>query len=406
MNIASDISNLLGRFGANANGYLEVENTNEYKELPKTPVAVPVEPVNVPAGVKETENTPPAVEKEAASTPPSVAAANSPHSLSERVEPVIVDLPADTDGASPSATVAVPAAAPTPVLSSSLRSLLAEVALKRETQARDQNEEMALHTALNLAQPITPAQVIAIASPKGGVGKTTICAALAGALNGKGRVIAIDLDPQNALQYQLGAGSDAAPVDAAPTEEHWSSLLRLGSTGTCVLSYEAISEEGQRSLEQRIQKDRHWLARQLRRMNLTADDVVIIDTPAGRTPYLEQALDAADQVVVVVTPDAASFMALDRCGDLFDQRDECSYVVNQFDATRTFSQDMLEVFKRRLGSKLIGVVPLDHAISEGLAYSANTLMESGKSRVWHEIQAICDVLKSQSEPHALAGIRA
>ncbi|WP_034294835.1 cellulose biosynthesis protein BcsQ [Herbaspirillum sp. RV1423] len=408
MNIASDISNLLGRFGANANGYLEVENTIEYKELPKTAVVIPVGPVNSPAGVNETEDSPPAAEKETVSAPPSVAAANSPHSAGERVEPVIVDLPADTDGAAPSATATAtaPDPVPPPVFSSSLRSLLAEVALKRESQARAQNEETALHTSLNVAQPLTPAQVIAIVSPKGGVGKTTICAALAGALHGKGRVIAIDLDPQNALQYHLGAGSDAAPAGAALTEERWSSLLRSGAAGTCVLSYEAISEEGPRALEQRIQKDRHWLSRQLGRMNLGADDVVILDTPAGRTPYLEQALDVADQVVVVVTPDAASFLALDHIGDLFDQHGDCSYVVNQFDASRTFCQDMLEVLKRRFGSKLIGVVPLDHAISEGLAYGVNTLMENRKSPAWHEIQAIGDVLKSESESHALAGIRA
>ncbi|WP_441294732.1 ParA family protein, partial [Herbaspirillum sp. B65] len=46
--------------------------------------------------------------------------------------------------------------------------------------------------------PSTPAHVIAVVSPKGGVGKTTLCSALACSLARHGRVIAVDLDPQNA----------------------------------------------------------------------------------------------------------------------------------------------------------------------------------------------------------------
>ena len=50
------------------------------------------------------------------------------------------------------------------------------------------------------------AVVIAITNQKGGVGKTTTCAAFCGGLTESGKsVLAIDLDPQGNLSFSLGA---------------------------------------------------------------------------------------------------------------------------------------------------------------------------------------------------------
>jgi cellulose synthase operon protein YhjQ len=407
MNMANDIANLLRRFGANADGYLEVESALDYKELPLTSVTAPAKSVQVSANEVEGAALVPA--RKIAPTPLSVAVVSTLHPMAERVEPVTAEAPAVSEVAN----VAPPATASVSVISSSLRSLLSEAALKRQAEANARNEEAARQSALNSLPPVTPAQVIAVVSPKGGVGKSTICAALAGALNLKGRTIAIDLDPQNALQYHMGvAVDDNGTAGTGLTGENWISLLRDGAAGTHVLPYGSVSEKERRVLEGRLEEDGHWLARQLARMNLGANDVVILDTPPGSTPYLDQALDVADQVVVVVMPDAGSFMALDQIDRLLEGhtgkfgRDDCSYVVNQFDASRTFCQDMLEVLKRRFGTKLIGVVPLDHAISEGLAFGMTPLLEGEVSPARQEILAISNVLKSDVLPPILAGGRA
>jgi cellulose synthase operon protein YhjQ len=404
MSIASDISNLLARFGANADGYLEVENTIKYKELPKAAVTEPAALIDAKSGMPAAEVAP-IVEQEVVE-PVGATVADSLHSESARIEPVIIALPElpDTHATTPPASAAIVASAPAATASSSsLRALLAEVALNRESQACVHNAVETFHT-LNIEKPVTPAKVIAVTSPKGGVGKTTLCAALAGVISDKGRVIAIDLDPQNALQYHLGVDQlTAGPADATLAGDRWSSSLRRAA-GTYVLPYEAIAADAPRILEQHLQTERHWLAQQLARMNLGADDVVILDVPGGNAAYLEQALDAADQVLVVLTPDAGSFMALDHMSDLFDGHGDCVYVVNQFDASRTFCQDMLEVLKRRFGSQLIGVVPLDHAISEGWAYGVNVLLDGGKSPAQGNIRAIGQMLQAQTGSREPAGV--
>ncbi len=55
------------------------------------------------------------------------------------------------------------------------------------------------------------AKIITFTNQKGGVGKTTTCAALCGCLSKMGKsVLAIDLDPQGNLSFSLGAETDSS----------------------------------------------------------------------------------------------------------------------------------------------------------------------------------------------------
>jgi len=267
----------------------------------------------------------------------------------------------------------------------SLRSLLEELARERKEGAERR----------------TAARVIAVVSMNGGSGKSTLSTALLGAVNGAGRHIAIDLDPQDALRHHLGvdASGDDGSVGVAAAD--WKAGLLEGYAGVQVLPYGAVSTTQQRALEHTLAEEPKWLVRKLAAMHLDREDVVVLDTPPGRTPYLEQALLAADQVVTVVTPDAASFMVLDQTEQVFERvlgenaATRCVYVVNQFDATRAFHRDMLEILRRGLGERLIGVVPFDEKVAEGLALGTCPLLNASTSRARQAVEGIGQVLRSR-----------
>ncbi|CDF84392.1 cellulose synthase operon protein YhjQ [Pseudomonas knackmussii B13] len=327
---SDDISNLFRKLGESAESYREIEPELDYVEEP------PLAAACVSAAL-------------------AVAA------------PAVAAQPATADTNAPAPAPGAPLASRPRTLSD----LLAEATRRRESL---QSPEFAPQQH-GKGSP----RVITLVSGKGGVGRSTLVAALACALqNEKGRTLALDLDPQNALCLHLGGDAEQPGLIQGNSEGlSWDTLVQRGFAHSQYLPYGSASLEQQRALEQRLRDDPQWLARHLAQLGLDANDRVIIDTPAGASAYLDQALAVADLVLVVTLADAASYHALNHLERLLapnHQREDaapCHYLINQLDNSRAFSLDMAEVLQGHLGERLLGMVQLDHYLGESLAYARN-----------------------------------
>ena len=428
MNRTDDISSLFSRFGASAGSYHEFESQIDYKEnLPAPePAKDPASPEVAPQIVVATEVV--AVSAEAPLSEPLVSiepVASMPEQpVSEPApEPVPVAeaeqnlaYPVDAQLVPPTSQplITQPPLAVLPAAPNRLRNLLAEVVQAREVEAQALAEE-ALHQEAARGRPAKcKAHVVVVVSLKGGVGKTTLAAGLASRLRLEGgRTLAIDLDPQNALHYYLGVEQGESGIGSLNGAGHpWHIRLQPGFDGALLLAYGVLGDDEHHALMHAMHEDRHWLARQLDRMDLGASDVVLIDTPTGSTASLAQALDVADEVIVVTTADAASFNTLDPIDRLLNApharaaSSHCTYVVNQFDVSREFSRDMLEVFKRRLGQQLIAVVPLDNTLGEALAYGRNPMSAAELSAAGEGVLLLAEQLKARFKASRAQGVEA
>ena len=248
--------------------------------------------------------------------------------------------------------------------------------------------------------PLKP-KVVALVSINGGVGRSTLATALSSGLQRQGEsVVALDLDPQNALHLHFGV-SPALPGIGRTSLDHgpWSPLQQLSFAGCQVIPFGEINTPQQENLERWLKHEPCWLAQHLASLDLSARHTVIIDTPAGNNVYFHQALSIADVVLVIVQADAACLGTLDHLDALLaphldgQHPPRVQVVINQVDERNAFSLDMVEAFTQRLGKAALQV-HRDIAIDEALAFGVDPLDSVEKGLAADDINDLCRLLKA------------
>lgn len=221
-------------------------------------------------------------------------------------------------------------------------------------------------------------QLLPVISAKGGVGKTTLAANLASTLAESGRrVLAIDLDPQNALRFHLAqdpAVAEGGLASVLRRQRSWRDAMVPGRQGVVLLPFGNLDDEQLVALEQHLAAQPGWLGEVLAGFALPQDTLVIVDTPPGPSVYLQQVLRHSRLNIVAMLADAGSMAA----APLLEQRIEryCrprpdflgnAYVLNQTDPGRRLASDVLTLQRQRLQGEWLGAVHLDAAVSEALA---------------------------------------
>ncbi|AVP56380.1 cellulose biosynthesis protein BcsQ [Pulveribacter suum] len=254
-------------------------------------------------------------------------------------------------------------------------------------------------------------KILTIASAKGGVGKTTVTGNLAVVLARQtGRtVLAVDLDPQNALGLHLGLGPQELRglSRASLSGQSWRDACFERQPGLYVLPFGAVNEHDLTRLESQMAARPHWLLEHLQTLQLPADALVLLDTPPGPSAYGRQALGIAQWVLVVMLADAASYATLPlmqrlvqaHCTPRADFVDTL-YLLNQVNSARQLSQDILRVLREAVGPRFAGAIHADEAVPESLALGLSVLDHGAHSQASHDFLACAAFVAAQLQAHA------
>lgn len=221
--------------------------------------------------------------------------------------------------------------------------------------------------------------VIAVISPKGGVGKTTVTVNLASILAGKRHLCRlIDLDPQNALRLHMGAtlGDTNGLVHQSLQHQSWSRAEYETADGVRFIPYGKVSERERVAFELQLAQNPHWLKDNIGRLGSEPGTLTILDTPPGPSVYAQQVLSVADLALVVMIPDAGSYATLGSIEDLLqyycgDRTDFMGsyYLLNQFNAAVPLNRDIRVAMQDILGERLAPYcIHRDESLSEALAF--------------------------------------
>ena len=238
-------------------------------------------------------------------------------------------------------------------------------------------------------------KVFTVISGKGGVGKTTIASNLGVSLSLMHKTtVVVDADlAMGGIATILGLGeapvslhellADKGSVEKAIHSTHGLDVLPSGPT-----------------IEGFLKADPKKLKRVVDKLAKT-HDYVIIDSPPGLNKYSLAPLKAADEVLLVVTPDIQAVQATAKLQKVIDAINATvrGVIVNRYRKPSFFAwlfgaKDPLgkENIERELKAKVLGVIPEDPAVIESINMKKSVILHKPKSRASQAITTLAENL--------------
>jgi cellulose synthase operon protein YhjQ len=262
--------------------------------------------------------------------------------------------------------------------------------------------------------------LIAVASPKGGVGKTTLAANIAHDFVRLGhRVVALDLDPQNALGMHFGAdpyeraGFVTSLKTAPDPRRAWQMHLQMTPSGIALLPHGHATFQQSLVINGDLMEQPLLLLAPLRDVLEDPEVVIIADTPPGPSAAASVISAIADYMVVVLLSDAASVVQLPKidsrgmyrgAGGMPFPIERIGFIINQIDMRSRLSRAAAEAADRHLGPRLLGRVYRDEHVPEALARQTSLTAYAPESKAAQDVTAIArkivDAVASSAQPAA------
>ena len=252
-----------------------------------------------------------------------------------------------------------------------------------------------------------PTKITAITNQKGGVGKTTVCAALLSCLHQRGaRVLGVDLDPQGSLGFSLGLDIEhcATVYDifrgAAQPEE----VIR--QTDTCdILPSNILLSAAELEFNK---PGREFLLKAALSKIQDQYDYIVIDTPPALNILTVNAYVASDSLIVPMAPEVLSLLGVSQIKETIEsvrnyynsQLQVLGILLNRFNARLNLSREMLELAQQiaaQLQTKVFQAkIRSSVSAAEAPAHGVSIMDYAPRSKPAMDFEALCQEILGES----------
>ncbi|MGE0226136.1 MAG: cellulose biosynthesis protein BcsQ [Acetobacteraceae bacterium] len=245
--------------------------------------------------------------------------------------------------------------------------------------------------------------LVCFASPKGGVGKTTLAANVAGNIGQTGRrVVALDLDPQNTLRLHFGMHlhDGSGFTHRLLQRPDWRACLQSAGPGLSLLPYGATNLSDAMQLAAAVKAKPSILGEPVRDMLADPDILLVVDTSPGPSPFLAAIQPLIDLLIAVLLVDATStslIPAIDSGATFGKQGPDqaIAFVLNQYDPRTRLGAAIAQGASRHLGTRLVGMVHRDEHVAEAIAAQKLLATYAPGSQATHDLTGISEAALSR-----------
>lgn len=260
--------------------------------------------------------------------------------------------------------------------------------------------------------------VLAVFSLAGGVGKTSIVAALGRALSSRGeRVLLVDTSTYGLLPFFFGA-RDQRPGQLRTfnppvvSTESPIQLVTLDPEGPA--PGERNAEAQQLDPHSGRQPEQDWLLQEVARYS-RGSSRILVDLPTASGATTRRILRTAPVVLVPVVPDMSSVVSVSAIESFFRSSANYAgkpilpfYVLNQFDYSLPLHLDVREILREQIGDRLLPfALRRNPVVSEALAEGMTVMDYAPTASVAEDYASLAGWVRGLSAPAAVTqrGVR-
>ncbi len=250
--------------------------------------------------------------------------------------------------------------------------------------------------------------IFALVSLVRGVGRTTLAANLTTTLGRRGlRAAAVDLDPRADLRAHFRERLDALTRSPMEVRPRLATAFHHGVKGDLSGGVDPAGGSIQAVQQGAGGAEIEWPERNVGFVPLVLDhastveaawdcDAVVLDTAAGASDAVEQALAEADEVIIVARPNRENVNAVHATEALLARyrmrswrRTRARYLINRFDGRRPADRVALAELRHLLGPRLVPTaIQDDTAVPEALVEGRCIEDFAPGSQVVSDLQAV------------------